>query len=555
MKSIFLLWGLLLPIYLSAQSFSLHPEINKKLDDWYNKHKTAYKLLIHEDQTKAQVAGYYENTANLIRVEWKGMLLEFAFKKDIAKISTNADSLQKYWKYASANNIYMDIDAPKWDIYPSTSKSSYSKGVRFRDEGNDQFSVEIQWDVFAVLGYKKSKYCEEKMARVDAPTPPECMVSRRKKMDFILDVKVPIKAVDAPKLKQYPKYLKEVSRSFANKELSVLGYFENQDLLSYNKKGEEFEFQYFDKDENLIWSYNLDREGLIYYPLEVDRDAEGNIYLLCAAYEMSQKGYAILLKLDKTGKLLWKIVEDDIYRTYRTLHAADNGDLLLGGSMIKAYNKKGKERWKYYDPNISIQINKIIASDNGYMAVGMGKLEQGQKYENNMIAIQLDQSGHLLGKANFGGSRMDEAEAVCPTADGGWIIAGESNSKDGDVEGLKGDNNIWVIKLNKKLKIKWQHCLGSSYVVRFSPFQVVAAVFETENEEVLIIGHNTDDDIEVEDIGDVDGYVALLSKKGELLWQQSLGTLGFDHIPFAQLQQSELLLILNQELVQYKVSK
>ena len=74
-----------------------------------------------------------------------------------------------------------------------------------------------------------------------------------------------------------------------------------------------------------------------------------------------------------------------------------------------------------------------------------------------------------------------------------------------------------------------------------------------ENGDVLVVGHNTDNDIEVEDFGDVDGYVACLSKKGELRWQQSLGTMKFDWISLAAYEDGELTLVMNGLVYQYKV--
>jgi hypothetical protein len=544
------------PLLLFAQSLSLHPEVEQKIEQWYAENPKEYRLPVKGSKIKAEITGYYENTANLIRLKWNGMLLEFAFKKDLAKISTHADSLQKYFSYASANDIYMDIDVADWDLHPRTSLSSYRDGVKFIDNGKGSFALIANWDIYAVLGYKDSDFCRERMSWADAPTPAECIVSKRKKIDFILDVDVFIEDIEAPEPKSYPQHLKVETKLFGQKEQKVLGLFEDKSVFSYQKNGQHFKLSYHAREAQEGWSYDLKPEkDHVYYPQGAVQDQEGNTYVLFRAFEMDRASYTYLLKWDRRGKLEWKMKEKENYFIYKTLLTGRNGDILLAGNAIIAYSPQGKKQWSYRNAEASMDINQILEVDKTYMAVGTGNLKENFTNITDMLVLQFSQDGKLLKKQTYGGSGIDEAEAICATQDGGWVIAGETDSKDGQVKGLKGENNIWVVKLNKRLKIQWQRCLGSSHVARFSPFKVVAAVHETDNGEVLVIGHNTDDDVEVEDIGDVDAYIALLDEKGELKWQQSLGTVNFDYISSVHFDKEGLLLSINDELVKYELMR
>jgi hypothetical protein len=62
--------------------------------------------------------------------------------------------------------------------------------------------------------------------------------------------------------------------------------------------------------------------------------------------------------------------------------------------------------------------------------------------------VKLDVSGNISWQKSFGGSGTnDQAQSVCPTSDGGYIVAGETTSpNDGNVVGNQGFCNIWVLK-------------------------------------------------------------------------------------------------------------
>jgi len=48
---------------------------------------------------------------------------------------------------------------------------------------------------------------------------------------------------------------------------------------------------------------------------------------------------------------------------------------------------------------------------------------------------------------SYGGSGMDRARSIQQTKDGGYVVAGKSNSNDGDVSGNHGDYDFWIVKL------------------------------------------------------------------------------------------------------------
>ncbi|MDR1621678.1 MAG: hypothetical protein LBS00_04820, partial [Synergistaceae bacterium] len=60
----------------------------------------------------------------------------------------------------------------------------------------------------------------------------------------------------------------------------------------------------------------------------------------------------------------------------------------------------------------------------------------------------------------FGGSDWDGARSLQQTIDGGYIIAGYSDSNDGDVSGNHGWFDYWIVKLDAGGNLQWEKTLG-----------------------------------------------------------------------------------------------
>src|SRR6185503_6760359 len=68
----------------------------------------------------------------------------------------------------------------------------------------------------------------------------------------------------------------------------------------------------------------------------------------------------------------------------------------------------------------------------------------------------------LQWQKNFGGAGNDSAYSVKPTPDGGYIVAGQSSSAGGDITGNHGGIDYWVAKLDAAGNILWQKSFGGS---------------------------------------------------------------------------------------------
>lgn len=112
-----------------------------------------------------------------------------------------------------------------------------------------------------------------------------------------------------------------------------------------------------------------------------------------------------------------------------------------------------------------------LASDGGFLIGCISSSGiSGDKNEVNYgisdyWVIKLDASGNILWQNTIGGSSTDKLRSVEETSDGGFIVAGYSNSPiSGDkTEASKGDYDYWIIKLNSRCRslaknIWWYKC-------------------------------------------------------------------------------------------------
>ena len=164
-------------------------------------------------------------------------------------------------------------------------------------------------------------------------------------------------------------------------------------------------------------------------------------------------------------------------------------------------------------------------ADGGYIVVGYSNSTDGQVTGNHgqsdYWVVKLDDTGAVQWQKSLGGSSIDEGYAIQQTFDGGYIVAGSSNSNDGQVSGHHGDSttyDYWVVKLDDTGAIQWQRSLGGS------GNDNAYSVQQTSDSGYIVSGSSTSSDGDVTvNLGGQDYWVVKLSKFGNIQWQKSFG--------------------------------
>jgi hypothetical protein len=120
-------------------------------------------------------------------------------------------------------------------------------------------------------------------------------------------------------------------------------------------------------------------------------------------------------------------------------------------------------------------FDALPTADYGFILAGSSLSDKtGNKTDDNHGDLdywvwKMDEKGDLVWQKSLGGSGFDLLQSIKSTRDGGFILAGSSNSplspKDGignKKEGCKGLTDFWVIKLDAKGEELWQKTIGGS---------------------------------------------------------------------------------------------
>ncbi len=178
------------------------------------------------------------------------------------------------------------------------------------------------------------------------------------------------------------------------------------------------------------------------------------------------------------------------------------------------------------DNDLAISMQQT--TDGGYIVAGGSKSNDGDVGENNgdydFWIVKLDGSGSLVWETNLGGSEGDFPRSIKQTTDGGYIVAGNSESQDGDVGGTYGTNgypDYWIVKLNENGDLVWKTTLGGS------DWDWAYDIEQTTDGGYIVAGasQSNDGDVggNVGSNGTTDYWIVKLDETGNLVWENNFG--------------------------------
>ncbi len=140
----------------------------------------------------------------------------------------------------------------------------------------------------------------------------------------------------------------------------------------------------------------------------------------------------------------------------------------------------------------------------------------------DMWIVKLDRCGTIQWERSFGGTGYESARDIAQTADGGYIVLGETNSTDGGViAGYGGTKDIWLLKLDGSGNLQWQKRYGGSgldignHIEIASDGGYLIAASSSSNDGDIIGNHGTG--------GYTDGVFMKLTAAGAVQWSKCYG--------------------------------
>jgi hypothetical protein len=128
-----------------------------------------------------------------------------------------------------------------------------------------------------------------------------------------------------------------------------------------------------------------------------------------------------IVRVSRSGDLVWqKSLGGNGHDYEQDVHATPDGGCLVSG----------------YSTSNDVDVSGHHGDTTGYDA----------------WVVKLDVAGNLQWQQSYGGSGMEGASGITPTADGGCVFGGNSSSTDGDLTGNPnahtGSRRCWIVKLS-----------------------------------------------------------------------------------------------------------
>ena len=251
---------------------------------------------------------------------------------------------------------------------------------------------------------------------------------------------------------------------------------------------------------------------------------------------------AWIVKLNSIGNIVWENCYGGLYpdKAHQIIQTPDGGYVVSGytksnyGDVIEnqggydcwvlKINAEGQIEWqtsfggKYDDYALSIANSE----EGGYFVTGYTKSNDGDISGNHgkedIWVSKLDQFGNLSWINIIGGSEIDRAYSSLQTHDGGCIIAGYTESNDGDIKKNHGAADAWIVKLNSIGNIVWENCYGGLYPDK------AHQIIQTPDGGYVVSGYTKSNygDV-IENQGGYDCWVLKINAEGQIEWQTSFG--------------------------------
>ncbi len=255
-----------------------------------------------------------------------------------------------------------------------------------------------------------------------------------------------------------------------------------------------------------------------------------------------------VVKLDVTGNIQWQkcLGGTNADEASSIQQTSDGGYVVAGVASSNNGNVTGNHGNLDYwivklDANGNIQWQKCLGgtgeerarsvqqtSDSGYVVAGYSKSNNGDVTGNHgnfdYWIVKLDVTGTIQWQKCLGGTADDMAYSIQQTSDGGYVVAGCSESINGDVTGNHGNFDSWVVKLDVTGTIQWQKCLGGTLS------DYARSIQQTWDGGYVVAGIASSNDGDVTgNHGDEDYWVIKLDANGNIQWQKCFGGTGEDY--------------------------
>lgn len=253
----------------------------------------------------------------------------------------------------------------------------------------------------------------------------------------------------------------------------------------------------------------------------VQQTSDGGYIILSDSSSFGTDGLDIYLtKTDGAGNVLWQnnYGHSKLDSGDSVLQTGDGGYIIIGDTISTGSNSLdvylvktdsiGNVLWEKTYGDIGIDSGNSVKQtiDGGYIIAGETNSFGGGDYD--VYLIKTDGEGNSLWEKTFGGSKNDHGNSMQLTSDGGYIIAGCASSFG------SGDSDIYMLKTDASGDIFWENTYGGNK----GDHSHGQAVQQTKEGEYIIVGTSAS-----YGSGENDIYLVKTDASGKMLWEKTFG--------------------------------
>ena len=198
-------------------------------------------------------------------------------------------------------------------------------------------------------------------------------------------------------------------------------------------------------------------------------------------------------------------------------------------------DSNGDKIWRrYFGGSLNDRCHDALQTkDGGFLLAGQSESDDfditDDKGSYDFWLVRLDPSGNMLWTKSFGGSEIDQGYAISNTPDGNYIMTGDTRSEDQDVSSPKGGGDAWVIKFDDNGNKIWEKTYGGT------AFDSGRSIKPMANGGYLVSGFTRSSDGDVSNNnGQNEIWVFMIDENGTLTFETTIGgsalDFGFDAI-------------------------
>lgn len=240
-----------------------------------------------------------------------------------------------------------------------------------------------------------------------------------------------------------------------------------------------------------------------------------------------------IIGLDTQAKVRWNAAirsnADDAANAL--VQTADGGFVLAGSrksptnerdvhALVVRLDARGEVLWDHTIDDSMGEANAIAQTGDGGFALA-GWSDAGLTGHAIPRVIRLDAQGKVRWERHFQGAQRGVANAISPTADGGFVVAGWTEY---DHASPVRNQVAWVTRLDGAGKVLWEHSFDSSKYCRsncrslVNRGDVANAVVQTTDGGYAVAGVASS-----KGSGSYNAWILRLDAQGQVVWDRAFG--------------------------------